>query len=74
MAAKKRKNKRNKLTVRSGRSILGRIEKVGKAFTWKGNRRGDSGITTSLKNAKKLIEEDAGMSPRQYDIKVYRDK
>lgn len=70
---KKNKRRRNKFTVKSGRIILGKIEKVGSSFAWKG-KRGDAGITSSIRNAKKLIENDAGMSPRQYDIKVYRDK
>ena len=68
------KLRRRKLSVRSGRRILGRIEKVGKIFIWEGKGKGDGGVTTSLKNAKRLIENDVGMSPRQFEIKVYRDK
>ena len=67
----RRKVRRKKLTVRSGRLILGQIEKVGKIFAWK-SKRGDSGVTDSLRNAKSRIEKDMGMSPRQYDIKVHR--
>ena len=74
MAIKKRK-RRNRFTVRSGRIILGKIEKVGKAFTWEGKRgHKDSGVTDSLRKAQKLIADDAGLSPRQFEIKMYRDK
>lgn len=69
---RKVQKRRTKLLVRSGRRILGSIEKVGKIFAWKGKGKGDSGVTTSIKSAKRLIETDVGMSPRQFDIKVHR--